>query len=95
MFPRRYEHRRDGKKAVFWFVGYHTFLLNMPAKDNQETAKATPRAQPRKYVGKVSTMTLPSNQGRILALHVLPNAIQPKKINNNIFEKISEKFSRF
>ena len=26
------------------------------------------------------------------ALHALPNAIQPKKINNNISEKISEKF---
>ena len=29
------------------------------------------------------------------ALHALRNAIQPKKINNNIFEKISEKVSRF
>ena len=27
------------------------------------------------------------------ALHALRNAIQPKKINNNIFEKISEKVS--
>ena len=29
------------------------------------------------------------------ALHALPIAVQPKKINNNIFEKISKKFSRF
>ena len=29
------------------------------------------------------------------ALHALQNAIQPKKINDNIFEKISEKVSRF
>ena len=43
------------------FVSYQTFLLNMPAKDNQETAKATPRAQLRKHVDEVSTMTLPSN----------------------------------
>ena len=27
------------------------------------------------------------------ALHALRNAIQPKKINNNIFEKIFEKVS--
>ena len=29
------------------------------------------------------------------ALHALPIVIQSKKINNNIFEKISKKFSRF
>ena len=29
------------------------------------------------------------------ALHALPIVIQSKKINNNIFEKISTKFSRF
>ena len=51
----------DVKKLFSVFVSYHTFLLNMPAKDNRETAKATAKAQLRKYVDEVSTMTLPSN----------------------------------
>ena len=55
MFSKKYEHRR--KKAV----SYQTLLLNTPAKDDQETAKATPRAQLRRYVDEVLTMTLPSN----------------------------------
>ena len=37
------------------------FLLNMPAKDNKETAKVTVRTQLSEYVDKVSTITLPSN----------------------------------
>ena len=32
----------------------------MTAKDNQETAKTTPRAQFNKYFDEVSTMTVPS-----------------------------------
>ena len=59
VFPRRYDHRH--KKLFSVFVSYQTFLLNMPAKDNQETAKARPRAQLRKHVDEVLTMTLPSN----------------------------------
>ena len=59
MFPRRYEHRH--RKLFSGFVSYQTFLLNMPAKDNQETAKATPRVLLHEYLDKVSTMTVPSN----------------------------------
>ena len=51
----------DVKKLFFVFVSYQAFLLNVPAIDNQETAKATPTAQLRKYVDEVSTMTLPSH----------------------------------
>ena len=51
----------DVKKLFSDFVSYQTFLLNMPAKDNHETAKATPRTPLKKYVDEVSTMTLPSN----------------------------------
>ena len=51
----------DVKKLFSVFVSCQTFSLNMPAKDNPETAKATPRAQLRRYVDKVSAMTLPSN----------------------------------
>ena len=51
----------DVKKLFSVFVSYQIFLLNMPAKDNQETAKATARAQLRRYVDEVSTMILLSN----------------------------------
>ena len=33
----------------------------MPAKNNKEMAKATPRTQLNKYLNEVSTMTVPSN----------------------------------
>ena len=33
----------------------------MPAKDNQETAKATRRALLNEYLNKISTITVPSN----------------------------------
>ena len=50
----------DAKKLFSGFVCYQIFLLNMSAKDNQETAKATPRAQLNKYLDAVSTMIVPS-----------------------------------
>ena len=58
MFPRRYEHRH--KKLFSGFVSYQTFLVNVPSKDNQETAKATRRSLLNEYLNKVSTMTVPS-----------------------------------
>ena len=59
MFPRRYEHRH--KKLFSGFVSYQTFLLNVPSKDYQETAKTTRKALLNEYLDKVSTMTVPSN----------------------------------
>ena len=50
----------DAKKLFSGFVSHQIFLLNTSAKDNQEMAKATPRAQLNKYLDEVSTMIVPS-----------------------------------
>ena len=51
----------DIKSCFLGLLVTKHLLLNMPAKDIQETAKATRRALLYEYLDKVSTMTVPSN----------------------------------